>query len=86
MLYGVYLKDTQTGLRAYPNRLIDFLINVSGSRFEYEMNVLIELVKKKEEIVEIDIETVYLHDSNRRSNFKVLKDSYCIYKLMFKNK
>ena len=59
-LYGVYLKDTQTGLRAIPNRLIDFMLNVSGDHFEYEMNVLIDLVKNGEKIIEEDIKTVYL--------------------------
>lgn len=86
MLYGVYLKDTQTGLRAFPNYLTDFLINIKGSRFEYEINVLIELVKKKEEIEQVDIKTVYLENSNKKSHFKVFSDSYNIYKIMFKNR
>ena len=82
--YGVYIKDTQTGLRAIPNRLIDMMINVPGDRFEYEMNVLIDLVHSGEKIIEEDIKTVYLPNSNKKSNFKVFKDSYKIYKLMFK--
>lgn len=85
-LYGVYLKDTQTGLRAIPNRLIDFMLNVSGDRFEYEMNVLIDLAKNGEKIIEEDIKTVYLENSNKKSNFKVIKDSYKIYKNMFKRR
>lgn len=85
-IYGVYLKDTQTGLRARPNRLIPMLLEVDGDRFEYEINELIELVKKKEKIEEVDIKTVYLNDSNKKSNFKVLKDSYKIYKIMFSKK
>lgn len=82
-LYGVNLKDTQTGLRARPNRLIPFLLTIDGDRFEYEINELIELVKKNEQIDEIDIKTVYLSDSNKKSHFKVFKDSYNIYKLLF---
>ena len=82
-LYQVYIKDTQTGLRAIPNRLIKPLMKVSGPRFEYELNVLIKLVKEKEEIVEYDIKTVYLKNSNKKSHFKVLRDSYQIYKIMF---
>ena len=82
-LYKIYLKDTQTGLRAIPNRLIKTVINVDGSRFEYELNVLIKLVKLKEDIIEHDIKTVYLKNSNKKSHFKVLKDSYKIYKIMF---
>ena len=82
--YGVYIKDTQTGLRAIPNRLIDLHLNTYGDRFEYEMNALIDLVKSGEKIQEVDIKTVYLPNSNKKSNFKVFKDSYTIYKLMFK--
>ncbi len=86
MIYKVYLKDTQTGLRGIPNRLIEKLLNVSGSRFEYELNVLIELVKLKEEIIEYDIQTVYAKDNNKKSHFNVFKDSYQVYKVMFKGK
>ena len=86
ILYHIYLKDTQTGLRARPNRLIPFLLTIPGDRFEYEINELIELVKKNEKIEEVDIETVYLTDSNKKSNFKVIKDSYKIYKLLFSNR
>ena len=85
-LYGVYLKDTQTGLRAIPNRLIVFHLNVDGERFEYEMNVLIDLVKNNEEIIEENIKTIYLKNSNRRSHFKVVRDSYRIYKILFKRR
>lgn len=85
-LYGIYLKDTQTGLRATPNRLIKHLLEIEGSRFEYELNVLIYLVKREEEILEYDIKTVYLENSNKKSHFRVFKDSYQIYKIMFKNR
>ncbi len=85
-LYKVYIKDTQTGLRAIPNRLIKTLIKVDGSRFEYELNVLIKLVKMKEEIYEYDIKTVYLKDSNKKSHYKVFKDSYNVYKVLFKGR
>ena len=85
-LYKVYIKDTQSGLRAIPNRLIKSLIKVNGSHFEYELNVLIKLVKMKEEIVEHDIKTVYLKNSNKKSHFKVFRDSYQIYKTMFQGK
>lgn len=85
-LYKVYIKDTQSGLRAMPNRLISILKKVPGSRFEYELNVLIKLVKMNEKIIEHDIKTVYLKNSNKKSHFKVIKDSYRIYKIMFKEK
>ena len=86
LLYRTYLKDTQTGLRAIPNRLIKPLLRVDGSRFEYELNVLIKLVKMNEKIQEVDIKTVYLKNSNKKSHFKVLKDSIRIYKTMFQSR
>ena len=82
-LYGIYLKDTQTGLRAIPNRLIKDLITIEGSRFEYELNMLIKLVKMKEDIIQYDIKTVYLKDSNKKSHYKVFRDSYQVYKVLF---
>ncbi len=82
-LYKVYIKDTQTGLRAIPNRLIKTLTLVPGSRFEYELNALIKLVKMKEDIIQYDIKTVYLKDSNKKSHYRVFKDSYEVYKILF---
>lgn len=82
-LYGVYLKDTQTGLRAIPNHLIDLHLETHGERFEYEINALIDLVKSYEKIIQIDIETVYLENSNEKSHFRVINDSYKIYKILF---
>ena len=40
-LYGQYLPDTQTGLRAFRKEELPFMISVEGERFEYEMKVLI---------------------------------------------
>ena len=85
-LYGVYLKDTQTGLRAIPNYLIDLHLKTHGERFEYEINALIDLVKSYEKILQIDIETVYLENSNKKSHFNPFKDSYRIYKILFKRR
>ena len=82
-LYKTYIKDTQTGLRAIPNRLIKIILDIPGSRFEYELKVLIELVKMHEDILEYDIKTVYLKDSNKKSHYKVIRDSYQVYKVLF---
>ena len=84
--FKVYLKDTQTGLRAIPNKLIDLHINVEGDRFEYEMNALIDLVRSGASIFEEDIETIYLKNSNKKSHFKPFKDSIRIYKLILKRR
>ena len=86
IFYKRYLKDTQTGLRAIPNRLLNKIVRIDGSFFEYELNVLINLVKMNEEIIQYDIKTVYLKDSNKKSHFKVIGDSIKIYKVMLKGK
>lgn len=86
LLYKKYIKDTQTGLRAIPNRLIDLHLNTEGTRFEYEINTLIKLVLNKEIIEEVDIKTIYLEDSNKHSHFNPIKDSYRVYKVLFTKK
>ena len=75
---GMKLNDTQTGLRAFPVSYKDFLLNIEGERFEYEMNVLMELAKNKENIISVPIETIYEND-NKGSHFHALKDSMIIY-------
>ena len=83
LFYGVSLGDTQTGLRAIPNSLIPIFGQLEGSRFEYEMNMLIKCADSGIEIKEFPIETIYL-DKNSSSHFNVVKDSVKIYWLILK--
>lgn len=76
---GVPVYDTQTGLRAFTADLIPSLLSVSGDRYEYELNVLMDFAGKGIPIKEIEIETVYL-DDNKSSHFNTVRDSYRIYK------
>jgi len=78
ILYGVKISDTQTGLRGISKSIIDNFISLSGNRYEYETNMLIECIKKKIEIVEIPIETVYI-DNNSNTHFRPIHDSILIY-------
>ncbi len=80
---GIKIHDTQTGLRAFSNQLIDNLISIDGSRYEYEMNVLMELARNHTEIREVWIETIYLNE-NASSHFDAVRDSYRIYKEILK--
>lgn len=80
---GIDIYDTQTGLRAFSNKLTDFLINIEGERFEYEMNVLLEAPHHNIELIEIKIDTIYI-DNNSGSHFNTLKDSFLIYKNIIK--
>ena len=85
-LYGINIKDTQTGLRAIPNYLIPKMIEISGDRFEYEMNVLAEMAMMNEKIFQVDIQTVYLKNSNKTSHFKPIRDSLKVCGILFKRK
>jgi len=80
-LYGHWLPDTQTGLRAVTRSCYDDLLAVTGDRFEYEMNMLIYCATHKIGFKIIPIETIYLEE-NKSSHFNPLKDSIRIYKLL----
>lgn len=81
LLYGQWLPDTQTGLRAFPRSLIDFMLDVGGDRFEYEMNMLIRCSGAKVPMRPITIETIY-HEENKGTHFHPIRDSWRIYKLL----
>lgn len=81
---GLDVYDTQSGLRVFNNNLIDYLIEIEGNRFEYEMNVLLKCAIDKIEIREVLISTIYINN-NSGSHFNAIKDSYRIYKEIIKN-
>lgn len=80
---GINIYDTQTGLRCFTDKLMEFALNVKGDRYEYEMNVLLYASKENIKITEIEIETIYI-DNNSGSHFNALKDSYRVYKEIIK--
>lgn len=80
---GLDIYDTQTGLRAFSNKLVDYLLDIEGNRFEYEMNVLLKCAKDKVKMKEIEITTIY-EDNNSGTHFNWVKDSYRIYKDILK--
>ena len=75
--------DTQTGLRAFSQDLMEPMLEIQGERFEYEINVLLYLSKNRIPMKELTIKTIYL-DDNSSSHFNPLKDSYRIYKEILK--
>lgn len=75
--------DTQTGLRCFSNVLVPYLLSINGNRYEYEMNVLLNLKKNNIQFHEIKIQTIYI-DNNESSHFNTIFDSYRIYKDILK--
>lgn len=80
---GVSIYDTQTGLRAFSNKLMNTMLEIEGNRYEYEMNVLLELPQLSIKMKEIEIQTIYI-DNNSKSHFNAFKDSIRIYKQILK--
>lgn len=82
LLYGKLVNDTQTGLRGLPVDFLPKCLEIKGERFEYEIGMLIEIVRENRNIYELPIKTIYF-DSNRATHFDTFKDSFRIYKIMF---
>ena len=81
LTHGVWLPDTQTGLRAFSRDKLPFMLDVPGDRYEYEMNMLIACAHHHIPIVPITIETVY-ENNNEGTHFHPLRDSWRIYKVI----
>jgi len=75
---GTRIYDTQTGLRGFSVEMLPWLCNISGHRFEYEMNMLLEAKANGYDFYEVNINTVYL-EQNKSSHFHTLKDSIRVY-------
>lgn len=83
LVTGQLVDDTQTGMRLFPISMIPGLLEIEGDRFEYEMNVLLELTRNNIRIAQVPIRTIYEND-NKGSHFHALKDSMRIYIGIFK--
>lgn len=81
MTCGKWIRDTQTGLRAFDKSLLNSMIEVRGERFDYEMQVLVFCAKKGIDISTIDIATIY-ENGNQSSHFRPVADSISILKTL----
>lgn len=79
---GVWLTDTQTGLRAFDGTLLDFFIQVPGERFEYEMEMLSACAEKGIPVRTEKIRTIYV-DENEGSHFRPVRDSFRVMAVLF---
>lgn len=80
---GINIRDTQTGLRAIPAGYLKAFADISGERFEYETNMLLEMGKMNIGYEEVTIETVYIEE-NASTHFHPFRDSIKIYGVIFK--
>ncbi len=83
LLCGIKISDTQTGLRAIPAEFLPAMVQYKGERFEYETNMLLEMKSQGIPFSEVKIATIYL-DENASTHFHPFRDSFKIYKIIFK--
>ena len=81
LFVGMTISDTQTGLRAIPRDVLEKIVTVYGDRFEYETNMLLAFKTQGIDFDEVKIRTVYIEE-NKSSHFRVIHDSWRIYKLI----
>jgi putative flippase GtrA len=78
LLLGQKLSDTQTGLRGIPRLLMEQLLRIPSTGYEFELDMLTTAKHRGFEIGEEPIRTIYDHP-NRTSHFNPLVDSMKIY-------
>ena len=83
LFFGMKLRDTQTGLRAFPKEYLPDMAVVEGERYEYETNVLLHMNRNRIPFEQVEITTVYIEE-NRSSHFRAVRDSLRIYALIIK--
>lgn len=75
---GTRVYDTQTGLRGLPAPLLPDLLCIDGERYEYEMNVLLQMPREGAVFREIEIHTIYIND-NAGTHFHPVRDALLVF-------
>lgn len=83
IFFGMKIRDTQTGLRAFPKEYLQDVLEATGERYEYETNVLLIMNRLSIPYEQLDITTVYIEE-NKSSHFRAVRDSMRIYALILK--
>lgn len=82
-LFGKYIPDCQSGLRAVPCQYFNVYFSIDENRFNFTIGLLAVLLKKNVPLQFLPIETVYI-DNNKSSHFRPVKDSYETLKTLLK--
>ena len=76
------IRDTQTGLRGISSLLLERMLHLPGSRYEYEMAMLVDAKNYASNVWQVPIHTIYI-DENASSHFRPLRDALLIYRSLF---
>ena len=80
---GRKIYETQTGLRAFSDRLLPRFLDLPGHRYEYEIDMMLNASDL--DIIETEIRTVYF-DNNAGSHFRPIPDTVLLDKEFFRYK
>jgi glycosyltransferase involved in cell wall biosynthesis len=83
LVTGVFVRDTQTGLRGIPATSISDCLALRSNRYDYEMEQLIRTCKRDGRIHQVPISCLYLND-NKGSHFAPVVDSLKIYSVIIR--
>lgn len=78
-----YLPDNQSGLRGFAIRHREWMLQVRGEKYDWEMNVLLIAEKQGIRVCRVPIETIYF-DNNANSHFQPVRDTVRIYRQFFR--
>lgn len=81
VMTGLWIQDTQTGLRGLPAGALEQYLTLAGERYEYETAMLIAARRARTPVVQVVIHTLYF-DRNAGSHFRPVKDGLMIYHLL----
>ena len=76
---GKKCPDTYTGLRGIPIKYKDIIFQVQGTRFEYELNFLLDVVNRGVNLKYVDVNTIYINN-NKGSNYRPIIDTIRMYR------
>lgn len=82
-LSGLNISDTQTGLRGIPMQYLPDLMQVKGERYEFEMNMLLQIREMNAAYMEIPIDTIYF-EGNKKSHFRTIQDALRVFGSLFR--
>lgn len=83
IITGSKINDTQTGLRGLRLEALPSVAEIEGERFEYEMNMLINLKRLHLKVIQTPIQTIYI-ENNETSHFNPIVDSVKVLNVVFK--
>jgi len=81
IIYGLWVKDSQSGFRAYSEKTLNE-INLNYDKYEFDSEIIREIVKNKIKYVEIPIEVRYTkYSMNKQSRQTLVKGIKTIIRL-----